>query len=264
MPPVEFVKLAADVGCSCVGINLIPTRYYNPNGYPNWSLRDDPVLRREMVAALRDRGVRIALLDALGLTPDGNVRDLAFELDLLVELEGERVNVMSMDRDAGRTLDGFATLAEMAGERGLEVVIEIGAGWVKGLPAALAAVNHVARPNFRLLVDTMHYFRPGGTIAEIAAIDPTLIGYVQFCDAPQISSFASYMEEALHERMVPGTGDLPLREFLAMVPPDVVISVEIPQRSLAEAGIGPKERVAACVEATRRLLASIEANTSAE
>jgi hypothetical protein len=27
MPPVEFVKLAADVGCSCVGINLIPTRF---------------------------------------------------------------------------------------------------------------------------------------------------------------------------------------------------------------------------------------------
>ncbi len=254
MPPVPFVTLAAELGCSCIGIGLTASRYYNPHGYPDWSLRDDPALRRELVAAMRDLGIRISLLEGFGIVPGADVRAMAPDLDLLYALGGARINAVSMDRDRHRTLDGFATLAELAGERGIEVTIEIGPGPIANLPAALAAVRHVAQPNFRLLIDTMHYFRLGGSIAEIAALDPTLIGYVQLCDAPRVSPFSSYMEEALHERMVPGTGDLPLRAFIALLPSEVIVSLEVPQRSLAEAGLGPRERVAACVDAVRALM----------
>ena len=254
MPPVPFVELAADLGCSCIGIGLTASRYYNPHGYPDWSLRDDPSLRREMVAALRDRGVRITLLEGFAVVPGKDVRELAGDLDLLCALGGNRINAVSMDRDMQRTMDGFAVLAELAGARGIEVTIEIGPGPIANLPAAMAAVRHVGRPNFRLLIDTMHYFRFGGSIDEIAAIDPGLIGYVQLSDVPRVSPYASYMEEALHERMVPGTGELPLGDFVALLPPDVVVSLEVPQRSLAEAGVSPRDRVAACVDAARKLL----------
>jgi sugar phosphate isomerase/epimerase len=254
MNPVEFVGLAADLHCSCIGIGLKAMRYYNPHGYPDWSLRDDAALRHEMGAVMRDRGVRISLLEGIGVAPGEDVREQVRDLDLLCELGGMRINAASMDRDEGRTFDGFAQLAEMAAERGIEVAIEIGVGPIRNLSTALAAVSYVARPNFRLLIDTMHYFRLGGSIAEIGAIDGALIGYIQLCDAPLVSSFSSYMEEALHERLVPGTGELPIREFLALVPPDVVISVEVPQRSLAQAGMGPRERVAACIEAVRAML----------
>jgi sugar phosphate isomerase/epimerase len=254
MNPVEFIDLAADLRCSCIGIGLQAMRYYNPHGYPDWSLRDDPALRQEMTAVMRERGVRISLLEGFGIAPGKDVREQARDLDLLCELGGKRINATSIDRDERRTFDGFALLAEMAAERGIEVTIEIGPGPIRNLSAALAAVRHVARPNFRLLVDTMHYFRFGGSIAEIGAIDAALIGYVQLCDVPLVSPFSSYMEEALHERLVPGTGELPIREFLALVPPEVVISVEVPQRSLAQAGVGPRERVAACIEAVRAML----------
>lgn len=254
MPPVPFVALAAELGCSCIGIGLTASRYFNPHGYPDWSLRDDPTLRREMAAVMRDLGVRISLLEGFGIMPGTDVRAMARDLDLLCDLGGARINAVSMDRDLQRTLDGFATLAELAGDRGIEVTIEIGPGPMATLPAAMAAVRHVARPNFRLLIDTMHYFRLGGSIAEIAALDPALIGYVQLCDAPLVSPFASYMEEALHERMAPGTGDLPLRDFVALLRPDVVVSLEVPQRAAAQAGSGPRERVAGCVDAARALM----------
>jgi hypothetical protein len=65
------------------------------------------------------------------------------------------------------------------------------------------------------------------------------------------------MDEALYERMVPGTGELPLLDILTALPEGVVIGLEVPQRSLAEAGVGPHERVARCLEATRGLLARI-------
>jgi sugar phosphate isomerase/epimerase len=258
MPPVDFVTLAADLGCRFIGTGLEAMGYYNPHGYPDWSLKTDPALRREMVAAMRDRGVAISLCEGFGVRPDGDVADFAPDLDLAAELGAQRINVVSIDRDLARTLDGFAAVTEMAEARGLETTTEIGSGPISRLAPALAAVRHVGRPSFRLLIDTMHFFRLGGTVEEIAAIDPKLIGYVQLCDAPRTSSYARYMEEALHDRLAPGEGELPLLDFLRLVPPEVVVSVEVPQRPLAEAGLGPAERVGRCVEAARRLLAEAE------
>jgi sugar phosphate isomerase/epimerase len=109
--------------------------------------------------------------------------------------------------------------------------------------------------NFSLMIDAMHYFRLGNSLDELATLDPAMIGYVQLCDAPWQPRFDTYMEEAFYERMVPGQGELPLVEFLRLIPSDVVVSLEIPMRSLAEQGLGPRERLAPCVAAARALLA---------
>ena len=135
---------------------------------------------------------------------------------------------------------------------------------VADLPTALAAVRHVKRPNCRLLIDTMHLVRSGSDAAAIAALDPDLIGYVQLCDAPVVSRFSQYMEEAKFERMVPGEGELPLRDILAVLPPHLMVGLEVPQRSLAEAGVGPRERLGRCVEAARNLLARVPAASRAD
>lgn len=256
MPPVEFVRLARDLDCAFVGIGLTAMRYYNPHGYPDWSLREDPGLRRETVAALRDCGVSVSLCEGFGVGPDADLDRYQADLDVVAELGGARINVVSMDRDFARTVDGFARLTEMAARRGIETVTEIGPGPVRTLAAAVEAARQVARPDFRLLIDTMHFFRFGGRVEQVQALDPQLIGYVQLCDAPLRSTFEKYMEEALHERLPPGEGELPLEGLLAAVPPEVVVSVEVPQRSLAAAGVGPRERVAHVVSAARNLLSS--------
>lgn len=259
MPPVEFVQLAAGLGCGFIGVGLTPMRYYNPHGYPDWSLRDDPALRREMVAAMDDLGVKISLCEGFGVLRDGDVRDYGGDLDILCELGGDRINVASTDRDMGRTLDAFAVLTEMAEARGIETTIEVGPGPIGDLAAGLEAVRHVGRPSFKLLIDTMHYFRFGGTVAGLAALDRGVVGYVQLCDAPRSSPFESYMEEALHERMAPGEGELPLLEALKALPRDLIVSVEVPQRSKAQAGMSARERVGHVVAAARGLLARTEA-----
>jgi sugar phosphate isomerase/epimerase len=253
LPPVEFVELAADLGCQLIATGLQSGRY-NPHGYPAWSLRDDPVLRRQMIQAMRERTLSISLYDAVGIKPDMNLEEIRTDLEILRELGISCINAASIDSDRNRAFDHFALVAELAFSFGIETTIEIGVGPVGTLPEALAAARHVNKPYFRLLIDTMHYFRRGGTVADIAALDPSLIGYVQLCDVPLVSKHARYMDEALHERLPPGTGELPLADFLNTVSPDVVIGIEVPQRSLAEAGMGPHERVARCLESTRRLL----------
>lgn len=253
LPPVAFVHLAADLNCRYIATALVPTAY-NPHGYPKWSLRDDPALRREMLAAMQDRNVSISLCEGFGVRPGVDVSEYASDLELISQLNVNRINVASIDRDLSRTFDQFAKLAEIAATFGIETTIEVGPGPVPNLAAALNAVRHVGKPNFRLLIDTMHLARSGGSAADIAALDPEVIGYIQLCDVPLISKHATYMDEALHERMVPGTGELPLLDLLAALPSDVVIGLEVPQRSLAEAGMGPLERVGRCVEAARKLL----------
>ena len=257
MPPVEFVTMAADLGCGYIGIGLAPMMNFNPDNHPDWSLRENAALRREMVAALSDRNVAIGVVEGFALVPGQDIRSCASDLDLVRELGGKRIACVSLDKDMQGTIDGFAVLAEMADERGLLVSAEMGSLGPYGLvDAALAIVQGIGMSNFSLMLDAMHYFRMGNTSAQLADIDPALIGYVQLCDVPWKQRFETYMEEAMYERMVPGEGELPLREFVSLLPADVVVSLEIPLRSLAEQGLGPRERMAPCVAAARALLAA--------
>jgi sugar phosphate isomerase/epimerase len=257
LPPVSYVELAAVLGAPNISIGLISTPFCNPHGYPPWSLRDDAALRRELQAALRGRGVSISLGEGFSIRENIDVRDRAADLALMCELGVRRINAVSLDPDRARSFDQFALLAEMAAAAGVETTVEFGPGMtIADLPTALALVRHVGRADFRLLIDTMHLVRSGGSAADLAALDPALIGYVQLCDAPLRSRHPTYMEEAMFERMTPATGELPLRDIVAALPRDVIVSLEVPQRSLAEAGIGPHARVGRCVAAARALLAA--------
>src|SRR5690606_12659160 len=101
----------------------------------------------------------------------------------------------------------------------LKVSAEMGSlGPLKQVGPALEVVRGVGLPNFSLLIDTMHFFRLGNTVAEFAALDPALVGYVQLADAPWEARFETYMEEAMYERMAPGDGELPLAELLRHTP----------------------------------------------
>ena len=68
-----------------------------------------------------------------------------------------------------------------------------------------------------------------------------MIAYVQLCDVPMPAQTGDYGEEARHERCCPGEGDLPLAEFLAALPADITIGLEVPMISKAAAGIGVRE-----------------------
>jgi sugar phosphate isomerase/epimerase len=107
------------------------------------------------------------------------------------------------------------------------------------------------------LIDTMHVVRSGSNAADIAAVDPDYIGYAQLNDTTLQPRLDNYMEEAMFERMVPGEGELPLLDILSVLPPDVILEIEVPRRSLALAGVSPVDRMRPCVDAARRLLSEI-------
>lgn len=250
LTPLEFVNLVADLGCNCIstGLSGMP-------GYAAFSLRDDKVLRRELSAALRDRGVSISLGEGCIVRPGRDFRDMAGDLDIFQELGTERINTVSMDPDLGRSLDQFGVLAEMSAARGMKSSIELcPVLTINTLASAVTAVRHVGRKDFTLLLDTLHLGRSGATADELAALDPAMIGYIQLSDAPLNPTNPNYMDEATFDRMVPGEGELPLRDYLSVLPRDVVVSLEVPSRALAAAGLSPRDRLERCVKAARALL----------
>ncbi|OHV37177.1 xylose isomerase [Pseudofrankia sp. EUN1h] len=263
LPPVEFVNLTADLGCRYIAA-VLSGNPVNPHGYASFSLRDDPALRRRTAAALRDRDVSISLAEGFVVRPGSDMRGYAADLDLMAELGVAMVNTVTMDPDLPRSLDEFGVLAELAGERGMQTTVEFAPSLtIKDLPGALAAVRHVARPNFRLLIDTMHLVRSGHTAADLAAVDPVLIAYAQLSDHTVRQRGSVYREDSI-DRMVPGEGELPLREILAALPPGIVIGLEVPMLSRALAGESTEERARRCVEGARGLLALASADRTAD
>jgi len=147
-------------------------------------------------------------------------------------------------------------LAELAAERGMQTTIEPAPGTTVGdLTTGLAALKHIGRQDFRLLIDTMHLVRSGFGPADLAALELGSIGYAQLSDTTLQPRMDNYMQEATFERMVPGEGELPLQAIVDALPADIVISLEVPRLSLAEAGVSHFDRVKPCVEAARGLLA---------
>ena len=121
LPPVEFVNLAADVGCRYISTGLTAAPY-NPHGYPSFSLRDDAGLRNQMISAMDDRDVSISLGEGCLVRAGADVRDLATDLDRFAELGVPRINTVSLDPDLGRSLDQFGALVELAAARGMSAV----------------------------------------------------------------------------------------------------------------------------------------------
>lgn len=254
MPPGESVALAAELGCSHVGLALKPMTP-NPHGYRDWSLADDAALRKATVAALAAHGIKVGAADGVFLLPGADAAALAPTLDILAELTAPLVNLVTFDPDLERNLDQLGRVAELAAARGLRTGVEFVPGLGVGdLPTALALVRRLGRADTGVTIDPMHLYRSGATAADVAAMAPGEIAHVQICDVPAACNYESYGFEAVQERLAPGDGELPLAELVAALPPLAMIGIEVPQVALAEAGMGAKERIGAVVAKTRALL----------
>jgi sugar phosphate isomerase/epimerase len=98
----------------------------------------------------------------------------------------------------------------------------------------------------------MHFFRTGGTLEKLAAVGTDVIGYVQLADAPNTPPGDSYFLDAMFARLVPGRGELPLRELIAALPADMPISLEVPRLGDLKA-MGGRAHTARVIEAARAL-----------
>ena len=259
----EIVYLAADVGCEGVALN--PGLINIDLGGPISRLDNDPAMRRATARALAETGVKMDLMDAVGLTPEFSLADNATQLDIFGELGATAFNVAVMDAEQSRVEENLAAVCELAQKIGMQPMMEFFGlgGCVPSLKAAMALIDTGKFPNLKLLIDTLHLARAGETPADLARIDPALIGAAQICDGPvAYPGFDAYLYEAIFERGIPGEGELPLVEILRILPPDIIVSPEVPLKSLRDAGVPIQECARRAIEGTRRVAQAAELATS--
>lgn len=118
-------------------------------------------------------------------------------------------------------------------------------------------VDQVGRDNFGIGVDVLHVIRSGATPADVAALEPRYFGVVQICDAYGTYASSDYIKD-VHNRLVPGQGDLPIEEFLNAVPAALPIEVEVPAAHRRAAGVSAAEHCQDVLEGARAIIARLK------
>ncbi|WP_409329668.1 TIM barrel protein [Trujillonella humicola] len=163
------------------------------------------------------------------------------------------------DPEPDRRAGVFADLGALARAHGLRCVVETMVFSQVRTPAeALALLEAAGVDDAGVLVDALHLARAGAVPADLAALGPARLPYVQLCDAASAAPAArdadglrAAVAEAVAHRLAPGEGVLPLAEVLRHCPPTAPISLEVPHPA---ARTDPAGWIGHLAAATRRLL----------
>ena len=241
--PVEIVQAAAFAGFDAVGLWVEPA---------DWTAATTRAVR----AALAETGLPVLDVEVAWLKPGAELADHRRIIDIGADVGARNLLCVSSDPDMTATADWLAALCRHAEGSGMRIALEFGVFTaVKNLAMALAVLDTVAHPLRSLLIDPIHVDRSASPIADIAALDPALLPYAQFCDAsgdrPDPADFDAVIIDAIDLREQCGAGALPLAELYRALPQDIPLSIELRSRALRERFADPGERARAVADATR-------------
>ena len=241
--PVTLVEAAADAGWPATGI------WFDPATWTDQTTSD--VGRR-----LRDTGLTPVDVEVIRLGPDGDHGDAV--VDVAASLGARNVLAISSFDDPGQTAERLSELCERAAPAGVRVCLEfMRFTTVRNLADALDVVARVDHPSAGILVDLLHVARSGTGFDEIAAADPKLFPYAQWCDGPAEPagwSTGEIITDALDDRCPPGEGALDATGFERLFDTAVPFSMEVRSKALRDGFRDHTERAVHLLAATRRAL----------
>jgi sugar phosphate isomerase/epimerase len=223
--PAEVVALAAASGYDLVGVRLA-----------------DPRAQRDAVAGALARhpvdllDVEVVRLGAGPLTDHdralaATAADLGARFLLTVSDEPDEDVTTARVAELASLLDGAPTRVALEPMR------------FTGVRSRDAAERIARATGVTVLLDALHLHRAGDDLARLA--DPALTGYAQLTDladpAAPADDHDALVREARHDRVPPGEGGLDLHAFVAALPADVPLAVEVQSDRLA-ASTAPLER----------------------
>jgi sugar phosphate isomerase/epimerase len=252
LTPPELVEVAGAAGFTHVGLRLNPAA---PPGERQHPMLGDSPMRRETLARMRDSGVAVFDVSVFRLKHGVDVAAFEPVFETAAALGAKHACVNGDEADPQTLADLLHGLCEVGRRYGIRMHLEP-TPWT-GIPtigAALRVLQLCGHPNARLMVDTIHADRSQATLADLAAIPPALIDYIQVCDAsgPRPADFETMIYQARNERAFPGEGNLDLVGMLCALPEGVPLSLEAPVKSLA-GRLTPVERA----KRGRRAMASL-------
>ena len=262
LTPPELVGVAGAAGFTHVGLRLNPAAPPAERQHP--VLGDSP-MRRETLARMGATGVQVFDFGVFRLKRGVDVNAFEPVLETAATLGARNACVNGDEPDPQVLADLLGALCDLGARYGVRMHLEP-TPWT-GIPTLAAALRVLAlcgHPNARIMVDTIHADRSGATLADLAAVPPALVDYVQVCDATgtRPADFETMIYQARNERAFPGEGNLDLVGMLCALPPGVPLSLEAPVQSLAGL-LTPVERAARGHTALMALVGAVDARREA-
>src|SRR5580658_8243033 len=146
LAPPEFVSVAAAAGFAAVGLRIAPP----VAGEEPWPMSPGSPMLAQTVRRCADTGVEVLDVEAIRLRP--GAPDCEPVLEAAAELGARYVNAVCEDPDLGRLADRS----------------------VRSLGDAVAIA--AASGGGGILIDALHVRRCGAGLAELAGVDPGLVG----------------------------------------------------------------------------------------
>lgn len=253
-PPPEIVQIAAQSGFDAVTLRIADASQLTAN-----PLVGDTPTRARTLAALEHHGIGVLDVEVIRLHGGTDLDALEPVWESAAMLGAENVLVIDNEPEEQRFVDALQHLCEQVAEYSLRAALEFmvftECRTIADAARIVAATEH---PAAAVLVDPLHLARSGGDPAELrgfVAEHPERFPYAQLCDAPAAApdgGMKGLYQEAVHSRLNPGEGELPLGGLLAALPEAAPLSVETPVKALA--GLAPAQRARHAIEHTRRLL----------
>jgi sugar phosphate isomerase/epimerase len=245
----SFVSLAAQHGFRRISLLVNPM---SPP-YQDFDLLGNSATRQETRRRCEDLGIAVDMIEAFNIQADTNPLSFVPALESGAVLGRPVVNLLPRDDDEARIADGFAGACALADRYGFPVMTEISRrATLKTLPQAVSFFKRIGRPDLRVVLDTLHFFRFGGTLDQVREYRDW-IGRIQISDGPAEMPLADQLTEARQRRLIPGDGALPLRELLAALNPGLTIGIEVPNPDFTT-----DERVRRSREATLALMTTVK------
>jgi sugar phosphate isomerase/epimerase len=222
LPHDQQVRVAAQAGYTHVGLRLVPVA-----GQPYTHPLDVPLLAQ----CLADTGMRVLDVEVFRLTPETKLDEWERVFAISERLGASDILVHGADPDESRLVQTFGALCELAGRYKLRANLEP-MPWVdvSNIAKAVRVLRGAGQSNGGLLVDAIHFFRAGDSVAELKKVPHEYLHYAQLCDAraETPTDLQEIIRQARGDRLFPGEGGLDLRGLLGVLPADIPLSLEVP------------------------------------
>ena len=214
---------------------------------------NDPEQREAMRAAMKQTGVGLLNLECFNLLPSVDPADFARALECGSDLGARTATAIVWENpDLEDACTKFQRLCDMAAEHAINVNVEFFAT-ARSLPTIVEVADFVrkaGRRNSGIVVDVLHLMRTSGGLDGLAKIEPEMIGALQLSDGMLLPPEDVGAE--MLSRMLPGTGEFPLREIVGRCPVGLPLGLEAANLSLM-GKVSAEERALAMRQAAGRI-----------
>lgn len=183
----------------------------------------------ELRSRLNDLGLRIAQFECVTNWLPEHARGpqtTADYADMLLAMTAERLmpmaeavgarsiaaaEIFKVEIKIDSAAEALAVVCDRAADHGLSVDVEfVPAGGIRDIETTAEIIRRSGRGNAAIMLDTLHFFRGGSTLAQLRQLPPEMIGLIQLADgaadAPEDIEL-----EMVTARLLPGDGGLDIR-----------------------------------------------------